>query len=449
MSVQRLQSFWSDDHGSLQTTISIRGEIDKNVTTHPDDSSFDFIHSIINGEQRETKEPFYVLDLGVIVRLMDGWTRAMPSIRPYYAVKCNPNHSFLAAMAALGANFDCASKSEIESVLSLGVSPDRIIFANPCKAESHIRYAASVGVNMTTFDSKYEIEKIRKWHPKCGLLLRVKAPDEGGSKMQLGVKYGALVYEVAPLLQTAHSAGLTVYGVSFHVGSAACHPEVYEAAVLMAKSVFDTAAQLGLPEMKTLDIGGGFMAEPEIFEAAASAVNSAVETYFSNVPNLTVIAEPGRYFAEPVFTLAVTVIGKRVRSDELREYWINDGIYGSLNGIIYDCRTVNPTPFAVTSQAGNPLCKGLPTYCSTVFGPTCDSLDTVMRGLELPDLEVNDWLVFGNMGAYTTAAGSEFNGFSTSAIRTYLLNPSTDREAFNLDADVANLIDRLSEAMQT
>ncbi|KAL0016900.1 hypothetical protein SO802_003969 [Lithocarpus litseifolius] len=83
---------------------------------------------------------------------MDRWTRALPTVQPYYAVKCNPNLSFLGAMAALGSNFDCASQAEIESILSLGVSPDRIIFANPCKAESHIKYAASVGVHLMTFD---------------------------------------------------------------------------------------------------------------------------------------------------------------------------------------------------------------------------------------------------------------------------------------------------------
>lgn len=106
-------------------------------------------------------------------------------------------------MAALGTNFDCASQAEIESILSLGVSPDRIIFANPCKAESHIKYAASVGVNLTTFDSIDELKKMQKCHPKCDLIIRIKAPDDSGARYPLDSKFGALHEEVETLLQAA------------------------------------------------------------------------------------------------------------------------------------------------------------------------------------------------------------------------------------------------------
>ena len=87
------------------------------------------------------KDPFYVLDLGVVATLMDRWAHSLPDFLPFYAVKCNPHPDLLATMAALGSNFDCTTRAEIESVLTLGVSPDRIVdFANPCKLEFHIDY---------------------------------------------------------------------------------------------------------------------------------------------------------------------------------------------------------------------------------------------------------------------------------------------------------------------
>ena len=136
----------------------------KRVTVLSKDGLTNFMRSIIFS--KETKEPFYILDLGAVTTLMYRWTRAFPTIQPHYAVKCNLNLNFLGAMAALGSNFDCASQAEIESILSQGVSSNRIIFANPCKVESHIKYAESVGVNLTTFDSMDEIEKMQKWQPK-------------------------------------------------------------------------------------------------------------------------------------------------------------------------------------------------------------------------------------------------------------------------------------------
>ncbi|KAJ8772595.1 hypothetical protein K2173_027772 [Erythroxylum novogranatense] len=393
---------------NLQGLIGAPGVRGRRVAALPKDGLTDFIESVVL-KRNEAKEPFYVLDLGVVSEQMDKWCRNLPMIQPFYAVKCNPEPALIGLLAALGANFDCASRAEIETVLSLGISPDQIIYANPCKQESHIKYAASVGVNLTTFDSKHELEKIRKWHPKCALLLRIKPSQESGARCQLGPKFGALSEEVVPLLKAAHAAKLTLSGVSFHIGSAATCPAAFRGAIEEAKSVFETTEKMGMPKMTILNIGGGFTGGLQ-FDEAAMAIKSALKAYFPSEQGLTIMSEPGRFFAESAFTLATTVIGKRVRG-ELREYWINDGIYGSMNCIIFDHATLTCKPLACTSTRA---------YSSTVFGPTCDALDTVMKDHLLPDLQVNDWLVFPNMGAYTAAAGSSFNGFNTSAILTHL-----------------------------
>lgn len=382
------------------------------------DALQDFMLSIITQKLQDEKQPFYVLDLGEVVSLMNQWKSALPNIRPFYAVKCNPEPSFLSILSAMGSNFDCASRAEIEYVLALGISPDRIVFANPCKPESDIIYAAKVGVNLTTYDSEDEVYKIRKHHPKSELLLRIKPMFDGNARCPMGPKYGALPEEVEPLLRAAQAARLTVSGVSFHIGSGDADSNAYLGAIGAVKEVFETAAKLGMSKMTVLDVGGGFTSGHQ-FTTATIAVKSALKQHFDDEPELTIIAEPGRFFAETAFTLATTIIGKRVRG-ELREYWINDGLYGSMNCVLYDHATVNATPLAVLSNRSNVTCGGSKTFPTTVFGPTCDALDTVLRDYQLPELQVNDWLVFPNMGAYTKAAGSNFNGFNTSAIVTHL-----------------------------
>ncbi|KAK7351785.1 hypothetical protein VNO77_11479 [Canavalia gladiata] len=412
---EALQATMGSEPLNMKPILGASGIKGKRVTTlSPENGLSDFIQSFIM-EKEDTDTPFSVLDIGVVMDLMDKWASNFPTIQPFYAVKCNHDPSFLGTLAALGSSFDCASKPEIESVLSLGVSPDRIIYANPCKSESHIKYAASVGVNVTTYDSIEEVEKIRKWHPKCELLLRIKPPQEKGEGMSL--KYGAFQEEVPKLLKAAHAAGLKVTGVSFHVGSGGTDMQAYHGAISEAKNVFETASLLGMPRMRVLDVGGGFLSGP-VFDDAGLVINAAIKSNFGDEEGLVVIGEPGRYFAETAFTLVTRIIGKRVRG-EVREYWINDGVYGTLNCIIYDYLQVTCRPLACTSKPENPACRDAETYLSNVFGPTCDSTDTIFRDYQLPELQVNDWLVFPNMGAYSTASSTNFNGFS-SAKSTYL-----------------------------
>ncbi|KAG8057620.1 hypothetical protein GUJ93_ZPchr0002g24754 [Zizania palustris] len=305
------------------------------------------------------RSAFHVFDLAKVVDLYRGWRRALADVRPCYAVKCNPDTALIGALAVLGAGFDCASRAEIEAVLALGVQPRDIVYANPCKPEAHIEYAAEVGVNLTTYDSEEEVAKVKRCHPSCQLLLRIKAPDSGDAKVDLGLKYGAHPEEVLPLLRAAQREGLTVAGVSFHVGSGASRTDVYRGAIEAARGVFDAAAALGMPPMRILDIGGGFIAGTT-FDEAAVVINHALARYFGDLPCVDVIGEPGRYFAETAFTLAARVIGKRTRG-ELREYWIDDGLYGSLNCILMDYYVPRPRPLAGTRP-------GEKTHASTVFG---------------------------------------------------------------------------------
>ncbi|XP_062199622.1 ornithine decarboxylase 1B, chloroplastic-like [Phragmites australis] len=374
------------------------------------DAVTSLIRSIVTSSP-DQRSAFYVFDLAKVVDLFRTWRRALPDVRPCYAVKCNPDPALLGALVALGAGFDCASRAEIEAVLALGVQPRDIVYANPCKAEAHIEYASEVGVNLTTYDSEEEVAKVKRCHPKCELLLRLKGPEGGEVRVDLGTKYGALPEEVAPLLRAAQREGINVAGVSFHVGSGACRLDVYREAIEAARAAFDAAAALGMPPMRVLDIGGGFVAGAT-FDEAATVINGALAEHFGDLPCVEVIGEPGRYFAESAFTLAARVIGKRTRG-EVREYWIDDGLYGSLNCIMMDHYVPHPRPLASPRP-------GEKTYTSTVFGPTCDSLDVVVTGYHLPEMSVGDWLVFDDMGAYTTGAGSNFNGFATSDIKIYV-----------------------------
>lgn len=214
-------------------------------------------------------------------------------------------------LATLGLGFDCASKSEIQQVFDLGVDPSRIIYANPCKQASFIRYAAQQRVAKMTFDNAEELHKIKKIYPGAQLVLRILT-DDSKSLCQLGLKFGAPMHTVRSLLQTAKELELDVIGISFHVGSGCLDENAFADAVLRARKAFDIGEELGF-HFTLLDVGGGFpgadVRDGITFEKVAAVLGPAVDAMFP--PEVRVIAEPGRYYVASAFTICTSVIGRR------------------------------------------------------------------------------------------------------------------------------------------
>ena len=146
---------------------------------------------------------------------------------------------------------------------------------------------------------------------------------------------------------------------------------------------------------------------------------------------LQVIAEPGRYFAEACCTFACMVFGMRAQKlldgEQGYDYWITDGLYGSMNNVMYDHATLTTRPLsAIWSENESDAASEQSTaaeklYKSTVFGPTCDGLDTVLTDYSMPKLQNGDWLVFPNMGAYTLSGASKFNGINSTDVKMFYL----------------------------
>ncbi len=223
------------------------------------------------GVEHRVEEPFYVVDIGMVISQLYQWKQYFPRVEPFYAVKCNPDRVIVQTLLALGCNFDCASRNEIRLVQELAKdhalpnahaprSPPEIIFANPTKARSHIIEAVCRGVTMMTFDNVAEVKKCASVSTKIQLILRI-ITDDSGSQCRLSSKYGAPKSRWRALLSAAKAHGMEVVGVSFHVGSGCRDASRYELALKDARELFDLAeAEYGF-KMTVLDIGGGFPGE--------------------------------------------------------------------------------------------------------------------------------------------------------------------------------------------
>jgi ornithine decarboxylase len=95
--------------------------------------------------------------------------------------------------------------------------------------------------------------------------------------------------------------------------------------------------------------------------------------------------------------------------------YISDGVYGAFNCTLFDHQTVQPYVLSLNGSFHVPASE--PLESSSIWGPTCDSMDLVCQAVDLPSaLQVGDWLGFHNMGAYTICAASQFNGFEVSKV---------------------------------
>lgn len=410
-----------------------------------------------------------VNDTGNAERQLRRFSVNLPEVKPFYAVKCNPDPVLIDTLARLDANFDCASRAEIELVLAAGVAPERIIFANPIKNPLDLIFAREKKVLRMTYDNHDEVAKIKKHCPEAQLVLRL-LPDDSGALCRFGSKFGAPIEVVEDLLLLAQRESLEVVGVSFHIGSGCQEPERFMDAISLAREAFDIAAKAGLPPLRLVDIGGGLPGhavphersgsdlETPAFEEIASVIRRAFARHFppEQFPHLERIAEPGRYFALAFSTLFLRVQGRRevyqrpgkAAPDEPKKflYYVNDGVYGSFNCKMFDY--YHPTPRTVqdffkdtdratphvalqpsTSSSSAQLFeqaqpaqmqqaaafstegkRGGALTSGTFFGPTCDSLDKIAEDFIIPELMVGDYVVFEDMGAYTTTSSTEFNG---------------------------------------
>ncbi|KAI0124171.1 pyridoxal-dependent decarboxylase [Xylariales sp. AK1849] len=365
------------------------------------------------------EDTFFVGDLGEVYRQHVRWKKNMPRVKPFYAVKCNPDPRVIQLLAALGTGFDCASKAEIEQILNIGVDPTRIIYAQPCKTNSYVRYVANQGVKQMTFDNADELRKIAKLFPDAELFLRILT-DDSSSLCRLSLKFGASLDDTDNLLALAKELGLNVVGVSFHVGSGASDPLAFLKAVQDADIVFKQASAHGF-EMKTLDVGGGFSGDT--FEAMACVIRDALDEYFP--PHVNVIAEPGRYYVSSAFTIACNIIARRTIQDPATgeaSYmaYVNDGLYGNFSSIMFDHQQPVAKILRTRKQAlyNSPLADAHPAGVNggieySIWGPTCDGIDRITESIRFDhELDVGDWLYFEDMGAYTKCSATKFNGFS-------------------------------------
>jgi ornithine decarboxylase len=362
----------------------------------------------LQGLARRHGTPVVVIDHDAIRKNYATFKRHLPKVQAYYAVKANAEPAIVRTLYRAGASFDVASLPEFmlvyENIKSLPPKQqqdfiwDKIIYANPTKPKETLR-ALDRYKPLVTYDNLTELKKIRQFAPHAGVVLRLRVPNTG-SMVELSSKFGCDPGEAVDLIVAAFQMGLVVEGLSFHVGSQCTNFQNFVQALNMAAAVMREAKSRG-HELKILDIGGGFPApydkHVKPFSALARTINAEIDRLFPK--DIQILAEPGRFLVATAATSVARIIGKAVR-DGKRCYYIDDSVYHTFSGIIFDHCQYHLKAF-----------KRGPTEICAAFGQTCDGLDTISQSEALPELEIDDLVYAENIGAYSSASATWFNGF--------------------------------------
>jgi ornithine decarboxylase len=366
--------------------------------------------------EHSPETPCLVIDLDVIAEAYEILHHYLPLARIYYAVKANPAAEIVAMLKRKGANFDVASRGEIELCLAHGIAPERLSFGNTIKKEKDIAFAHQAGLRTFAFDSAHELAKLARAAPGARVFCRILVACDG-AEWPLSRKFGCAPEMAVELLRRARELGLDPYGVSFHVGSQQTNLGQWDSAVGTAARMFSLLAEADI-NLRMINIGGGFPAHyygevPEIGRYA-QAVMAAITRYFGNdLPEI--IIEPGRSLVGDagVIQSEVVLISEKGCGDDRRWVYLD---VGKFNGLAETMDESIKYRIATPGRSGS----SAPVILA---GPTCDSADILYERTEyrLPlGLEVGDKIEILSTGAYTaTYASVGFNGFSP--IRTYCI----------------------------
>ncbi len=358
---------------------------------------------------------FFTLDKAKVRTQANIWKTCLPFVFPFYAVKSNNDTRLIHWMTEVfyphQIGFDCASIHEMKSIRSISKN-SQIIYAHPCKTTYDIIESAQYGIEMTVVDSPEEMQKLHEARWKGTVLIRLAVPDTH-SKQPFSKKFGAPIEWISSIFDLSKLYNIPIRGLSFHVGSECESPDQFSKALVICRQVMNMSIDAKMNNIHIIDIGGGFL--PDNLSNIASCIESSRKVLFPNneSPNGTPIhwiAEPGRFLSSTCQTLYTPIIGRKynIPSDDPSlpkfRYILNESVYGSFSNILFDGQ--KPT-FTVIHQHLKTKTK----HKSILFGCTCDGADIINHNIELPLLNIGDWLQIPNMGAYTNVTASEFNGF--------------------------------------
>lgn len=361
--------------------------------------------------------PALAIDSSEVSETLNLFRHHLPEAKIFYAVKANNSPKLLEFLAGEGVSFDVASAKEIEDLVSLGISPSRMILSNPVKGPATIKRFFENEMRLVSIDNPTDLAALSAHYKKLGLthdvgvLIRIRISSTD-VQIDLNSKFGCTAAESVDLLKLVMDSGFKPRGIQFHVGTQSWNANNFRVGVDTALKAMDSAREKYGVRCDTINIGGGYP-DPHVaheagglerfFEELRKAIQPALDR------GLNIIAEPGRVLVSGACSAVCSVIGKSVRNG-VPWLYLDDGAYGLFSGKFFDHKEFEFHLLRQYAESSNRNNGKLVPY--VVAGPTCDSIDVIAHPILLPsNIEIGDILCTHNMGAYSIVTACSFNGF--------------------------------------
>ena len=365
----------------------------------------------------DKETPCLIIDLDIIRKNYEDLRKFLPFTKIYYAVKANPDDAVVSLLRDLGSNFDVATRYELDQLLRLDISPDRMSFGNTIKKEKDIAYFYEKGVRLFVTDSITDLDKIARAAPGSKVFFRLLT--EGlGADWPLSKKFGSHPDLARQLIKTAVRFGLQPYGISFHPGSQQRDVGQWSSALTTVSQLFQWARDDLKVNLKMINMGGGFPAnyiEPtDTLGQYADDIKRFLDNCFKNEWPEEIIIEPGRSMAGDAGVIVSEIINIAKKSVHERYPWVFLDV-GKFGGLIETLDEAIKYPIYFEGEG---------TAVDVILaGTTCDSMDTLYEKTTymMPETaRIGDKVYILTTGAYTQSYSSVyFNGFPP--LQSYIL----------------------------
>jgi len=366
---------------------------------------------------KDIETPSLIIDLRVVREKFKLLKKLFPYAKIYYAVKANPSPEILKMIDEMGGCFDVASVYELDQVLALGVTGDRISFGNTIKKKKDVEYAYSKGVRLFATDSKADLVNISEVAPNSKIFVRIVMESSESADWPLSRKFGCHQDMAYDLIVEAKELGLIPYGISFHVGSQQRDIGQWDDAISRVKYLFTNLEEEEGIKLKLINMGGGLPASYKFptndLSIYAEEITRYLEEDFQNdMPEI--IIEPGRALVADAGIIVSEVILISRKNNTALNRWVYLDV-GKFNGLI---ETIDECiKYPVFTEKSGKMGEVI------LAGPTCDSMDLMYEKFKykLPvNLAIGDRIYFFSTGAYTsTYCSVGFNGFPP--MKTYFI----------------------------
>jgi ornithine decarboxylase len=369
---------------------------------------------------KDKETPFILISKKKIEEKYDQLTANLPFAKIYYAMKANPAEEVIRLLHKKGSNFDVATIYEMEQLLRMGISPDKMSYGNTIKKEKDIKKAYEYGVRLFVTDSLSDLKKLATNAPGSKVFFRILC-ESNGADWPLSRKFGAHPGQIYSLIVEAKKLGLIPYGLSFHVGSQQRDIGEWDHAIAQCKYLFDDVRHYEGIELKMINLGGGLPAKylkptRSIEEYSAIITRYLHEHFGDKLPEILI--EPGRYIAGDagVVVAEIVLISKKSESSQYEWVYLDIGKFGGLIETLDEA--IKYPIYPENGYNGNGKKEVI------LAGPTCDSMDILYEHFkyELPkDIKEGDRIYILTTGAYTyTYCSVEFNGIPP--VKVYIID---------------------------